>query len=92
MLTLPQAVKRITSIPAQKVLHLENYGVIRENAWANMVLLNEKELSYHIDFTNPAIAPGGVEYVFVNGTAALEKGRLTGAVAGHVVRKGGKYE
>jgi len=92
VLTLPQAVKRITSFPAQKVLHLENYGVIRENAWANLVLLNEKELSYNIDFTNPAIAPGGVEYVFVNGTAALEKGKLTGAVAGHVVRKGGKYE
>ncbi|MBE6565412.1 MAG: hypothetical protein E7655_09105 [Ruminococcaceae bacterium] len=92
VMTLPQAVKRITSFPAQKVLHLENYGVIRENAWANLVLLDEEKLSYNIDFTNPAIAPGGVEYVFVNGTAALEKGKLTGAVAGRVVRKGGQYE
>ncbi|MBE6565413.1 MAG: hypothetical protein E7655_09110 [Ruminococcaceae bacterium] len=92
VMTLPQAVKRITSIPAQTVLHLDNYGVIRENAWANLVLLDEKKLSYHIDFTKAATAPGGVEYVFVNGEAALEKGRLTGARAGHVVRKGGKYE
>jgi len=92
VLTLPEAVKRITSFPAHKVLHLENYGVIRENAWANIVLLDETKLCYNEDFTNPIVAPGGVEYVFVNGTAALEKGKLTGAVAGHVVRKGGKYE
>lgn len=92
VLTLPEAVKRITSFPAQKVLHLNNYGVLRENAFANIVLLDETKLDYRIDFTHPMQAPTGIESVFVNGTPALENGKLTGATAGRLVRHGSCFE
>lgn len=92
ILTLPQAVKRITSIPAKKVLKLDNYGVLSKGAWANMVLLDEGNLNYVTDYTKPNTHPSGIEYVFVNGTPALEKGELTGQTAGRLVRHGGKYE
>jgi hypothetical protein len=92
VMSMPQAIKHITSIPAQKVLHLENYGVLRENAWANIVLMDEAKLGYTVDFSDPTKAPTGLEYVFVNGKAAMAKGKLTGVINGHVVRKGGIYE
>ncbi len=86
IITMPDAVRKMTSLPAQK-LGLRNRGVIRPGAWADLVVFNPKTVIDVATYANPKRYPKGIEYVLVNGVLTLSRGKHTGALAGKVLKR-----
>jgi N-acyl-D-amino-acid deacylase len=84
-LTLPEAVRKMTSLPAQR-LGWKDRGTLREGAFADLVLFNPKTVIDHSTFADPFVLPAGIEKVFVNGTVVWESNHATGARPGRVLR------
>jgi len=82
---LPIAVKKMTSMPAEK-LGLAYRGMLRENFFADIVVFNPDEIIDRATFVNPHQFPAGITYVIVNGKIAVENNRHTGAFSGMVIR------
>ena len=87
VLTLEQAVAWMTGRPARR-LGLADRGFIRIGAKADLVLFDAAQITEGNSFADPCRHPQGIEYVFVNGKAAVDKGAETGALSGRVLRKG----
>lgn len=86
ILTLEEAVKKMTSLPAEK-LRLMNRGLIKEGMWADIVVFDPKNIEERGTYLDPRRYPKGIEYVLVNGEVVVEKGTHTGALAGKVLRR-----
>lgn len=84
-LDLPQAVRRLTALPAQR-LGLADRGVIREGARADLVVFDAAAVADHSTLAEPNVPPSGFLHVIVNGRVAVRDGQLTGARAGQVLR------
>lgn len=80
------AIRSMTHLPAQ-VYGIPDRGMIHIGAWADLAIFDLARLNDPTDFTNPHQLSEGVVYLFVNGEAAMEKGRLTGARNGQILRK-----
>jgi N-acyl-D-amino-acid deacylase len=91
-LTLPEAVRKMTSLPAQR-LGWKDRGIIREGTYADLVLFNPEAVIDRSTFKDPTLLATGIEKVFVNGTLVWDSGKPTGARAGYVLgRKGAVLE
>jgi len=86
-LSLQEAVRKMTSMPAQK-LGLRDRGMIREGMWADIVIFDPQTVEDRATFTDPRQYPAGIPYVLVNGQVAVREGEVTGTLAGKVLRKG----
>ncbi|MGE0383161.1 MAG: amidohydrolase family protein [Gammaproteobacteria bacterium] len=91
---LEQAIHRLTLMPAT-VHGLTDRGVIREGAWADLVLMDMKRLGvgemrlqrdFPCDSERYVVESHGYVATFVNGVQLIEEGRHTGALPGHVLR------
>jgi len=87
VLSLQDAIRKMTSMPAQK-LGLRDRGLIREGFWADIVIFDPHKVLDKATFKNPHQYPEGITYVIVNGKVAIEKGEHTGVLAGKVLRRG----
>ncbi len=85
-LTLPEAIRKMTSLPARR-LGWKDRGVIREGAIADLVLFNPKTVIDRSTFTSPFELPTGIEKVFVNGELVWDADKPTGARPGRVLPK-----
>jgi N-acyl-D-amino-acid deacylase len=85
LLTLEEAIRKMTSFPAQKLV-LRDRGLIREGFWADVVVLDPSEVADTATFKEPAQFPKGIEYVLVNGEIVVSKGNHTGATPGQLLR------
>lgn len=94
VLTLQEAIRKMTSFPAQK-LGLRDRGQIREGMWADIVIFDFENIRdratcrfpYTFPLPNyPHQYPQGIEYVLVNGQVVIMNGEHTGKLAGHVLR------
>jgi N-acyl-D-amino-acid deacylase len=83
-LTLPEAIRKMTSLPAQR-LNWKDRGVIREGAFADLVLFNPDTVIDRSTFADPKALPTGIEKVFVNGDLVWDSGKPTGARPGFVL-------
>ena len=83
-LTLPEAVRKMTGLPAQR-LGWKDRGVLREGAFADLVLFNPATVIDRSTFQNPFVLPTGIEKVFVNGALVWDTGKATGARPGRVL-------
>ena len=83
---LEQAVFKLSLGPAQK-LGLVNHGLLRIGYKADLVLFDLSKISDKATYENPYQLSEGIDYVFVNGVAALAEGKLTGENSGRVLRK-----
>jgi N-acyl-D-amino-acid deacylase len=83
-LTLPEAIRKMTSLPAQR-LHWKDRGIVREGAFADLVLFNPETIIDRATFSDPFALPTGVEKVFVNGTLVWSSNKATGARPGRAV-------
>ena len=88
VLSLEAAIQKATSLPAQEVLGLADRGVLREGAYADIVLFDLEALREGEDFLQPAQPPEGIEHVLVNGTVVYEDRAHTGRRPGRVLRHG----
>jgi dihydroorotase/N-acyl-D-amino-acid deacylase len=84
ILTLEEAVRRMTSLPAQR-FSIWDRGLIRPGMKADLVLFDPALIADKADYLKPHQYAEGVEGVWVNGIAALEGGRMTGVKAGRVL-------
>ena len=87
LLDLSKAIYKMTWQPAER-FKLEKRGKIAEGFFADLVLFDLNKISDTSDFLDPFHYCEGIEYVFVNGQLAIEKGKQTGKRAGRVLRKG----
>lgn len=85
IITLEQAIRRLTSLPAEN-LKIDQRGALREGYFADVVVFDPQKIQDHATFENPHQYSTGVAHVFVNGTQVLKNGEHTGATPGRVVR------
>ena len=84
ILSLPQAIRKITSYPAT-VLKQRDRGLIRPGMWADIVVFDERRICDRSTFAQPTLPPRGIVYVMVNGKIAVDRGNPTGALAGKIL-------
>jgi N-acyl-D-amino-acid deacylase len=87
VLSLEEAVRKATSVPAQQLLGLTDRGVVTEGAYADLVTLDLADLA-ELGFEHLGQPPSGVEHVLVNGKVVYESGSHTGERPGTVIRRG----
>ncbi len=85
-LSLSDAVRRMTSMPAARY-GLADRGTIRAGAAADVAVFDPNRVRDRATFENPRSRAVGMDYVFVNGRAAIEAGRLMETTAGRVLRR-----
>ena len=84
ILTLENAIRKMTSLPAQK-LGLRDRGIIREGMRADITIFNPETVTDRTTYQNPHQYPDGIEYVIVNGKIAVREREHTGELAGRVM-------
>jgi N-acyl-D-amino-acid deacylase len=82
---LEEAIRRMTSLPAQK-FNLHGRGLIREGMAADVVVFDEKKVGDAATFTNPHAYSRGFNYVIVNGEVVVDATKFTGARSGIVLK------
>lgn len=85
ILTLEDAVRKMSGWPAQR-MGLSDRGLVREGMRADVIVFDLDKLQDTATFEQPIAAPTGIDDVIVNGVAAIEGGKVTGARAGRVLR------
>ena len=85
-LTLENAVRKMTSLPARK-LGLKERGLIREGMYADITVFNPETILDKTTYAEPHQYPEGIEYVLVNGKVTIERNEHTEALAGKALRK-----
>jgi N-acyl-D-amino-acid deacylase len=80
-----EAIKKITYMPAQKV-GLNKRGLIEKDYFADLVLINPKKVESEANYDNPYRSPKGIDFVVVNGLAALEDGKQNNNLFGRVLK------
>ena len=86
ILTLEEAVNRVTQRPAQR-LGLKDRGLLRAGYFADVVVFNPSLVADGATFLEPRVHPDGFEHVFVNGLAAVAHGQRTATRSGRVLRR-----
>ena len=86
LLTLEQAIRKMTSLPAGKI-GLKSRGILREGFWADVVIFDQAVIKDQATFDDPHQYPKGIEYVIVNGQVVVDHGRLTGVRPGKILRR-----
>src|SRR5215472_1985916 len=81
IVSLEQAVRKITSLPAQRQ-GLNNRGLLKEGFFADITIFDPATINDKATYTEPAQLSQGVKFVFVNGQLEFADGQLTGAKAG----------
>lgn len=87
LLPLEQAVRKMTSMPAQKI-GLWDRGLLRPGMRADLALIDTYALRCDSDYGDPFHYAQGVRYLWVDGVMTLEEGEYTGATAGRLLRRG----
>ncbi|MFA4029354.1 MAG: hypothetical protein GDYSWBUE_000026 [Candidatus Fervidibacterota bacterium] len=88
VLTLTEAIRKMTSLPASK-FGLRGRGELRQNNYADIVVFDPQSVIDTSTYEEPYKAPIGIRHVFVNGVAVVSDGQLTGALPGRVIRRCG---
>jgi len=86
VLALEQAIRKMTSFPAQR-FGIQDRGILRDGMRADVVVFDPLTVSCTATFDNPKQYPLGIEYVFVNGEMVVERGKHTGATPGRAIRR-----
>lgn len=84
-LTLEEAVRKMTSLPA-RVIGLESKGIIREGMDGDIVVFDPATVGSLADYDDPARYPRGIEHVLVDGRFVVRDGEVTGETPGDVIR------
>lgn len=87
VLTLEEAVRTMTSLPAQ-VYRIGDRGRLAPGRIADVVVFDAAAITDRATFTDPHRLSEGVVQLFVAGERAIADGRFTGARAGRVLQRG----
>jgi dihydroorotase/N-acyl-D-amino-acid deacylase len=84
-LTLPDAIRKFSALPAQR-LRLTDRGVLKQGMAADVVVFDPETITDKATFENPNQFSVGMDYVLVNGVSVIAEGKMTGALPGKVLR------
>ena len=84
-LTLPDAIRKFTSLPAQR-MRLADRGVLKHGMWADVVIFDPEMISDRATFEDPNQLSVGMDYVLVNGVPVIEDGKMTGKLPGKALK------
>ena len=85
VMSLEEAIRRMTSLPANK-FNFKERGIIKEGFFADVVVFDEKEVTDMATFENPHQFSKGFKYVFVNGAMTVDNGTHNGTRKGMAIR------
>jgi N-acyl-D-amino-acid deacylase len=85
LLALEAAIRKITSLPAQRE-HLADRGLLKPGYFADIAIFDAARIADHATYAKPDELSTGVDYVIVNGRVEFEQGKVTGVAAGRVLR------
>jgi N-acyl-D-aspartate/D-glutamate deacylase len=83
--SLEEAVRKMTGAAANR-LGLTDRGLLRPGMAADLVVFDPEAVADRASYNFPELPPVGIEWVLVNGVAVVEKGAVTGATPGRVLR------
>ncbi|MEK6322542.1 MAG: D-aminoacylase [Acidobacteriota bacterium] len=86
MVSLEEAVRKMTSLPAQ-TFGLWERGLLRPGLAADIVIFNDKTISDRSSYQQPKQYADGVDYVLVNGQVVIDKGQHNGTKLGRILRR-----
>ena len=89
-LSLEEAVRRMTSLPANR-LGLRDRGRIALGMGADIAVFDADKIQDAATFAEPMRYAEGIDYLLVNGTLVIDDGELTNALPGKVLRNQGVY-
>jgi N-acyl-D-amino-acid deacylase len=89
VISLEEAIRRMTSLPAQK-FQLHNRGLLQEGYAADIVIFNENQVKDVSTFEKPHAYSKGFYYVIVNGSLTVDNQKHTGTRAGTALYGPGK--
>jgi len=87
ILSLEEAVRKATSLPAQ-VIGLKDRGILKAGNFADILIFDYESIKEIGDTMNPDQRPEGIEVVFVNGKLIYKDRTHTGKKPGKVIRHG----
>lgn len=85
LVPLPEAIRRITSMPAQRY-HIVDRGLIKTRFYADITVFNPNTIIDRATYAKPTLVSEGIDFVLVNGKVEYENGQLTGVKAGRPLR------
>jgi N-acyl-D-aspartate/D-glutamate deacylase len=86
VITLPDAIRKFTSLPAARV-GLDDRGVVKEGMFADFTIFDPNTVCDRATFDEPVQTSVGIMHVIVNGVPVLRNGTLTGARPGRGLRR-----
>jgi N-acyl-D-amino-acid deacylase len=86
LLTLEDAVRKFTSLPAQR-MRFADRGVLKEGMWADVVVFDPETVRDLATFDQPNQLSEGMRFVLVNGVPVIEEGKMTNALPGKVLTR-----
>jgi len=84
VLTLPEAIRKMTSWPATR-MRINDRGLIREGLWADVVIFDYTAIRDRATYEQPNLYPEGIDWVLVNGEVVLDHGMHSGKRPGRVL-------
>ncbi|MFC5861925.1 amidohydrolase family protein [Acidicapsa dinghuensis] len=87
LFTLPEAIRKMTSLPAQR-FGITNRGLIREGSHADLVLFDPNTILDKATFEDPIQPSSGISAVWVNGSLAYTAQGITSNRGGRFVPRG----
>jgi N-acyl-D-amino-acid deacylase len=85
IISLENAIREMTSLPANQ-LKLRSRGRISPGMAADLVIFDPAKIRDTATFAKPLSYAEGLEFVIVNGQLAIDEGKVTGVLAGTVIR------
>ncbi len=85
ILPMPEMLKKMTSMPAQK-FGFSGRGVLQDGFFADIVVFDEDRVQDMATFKEPHQYPEGIDYVLVNGKLVVNRGVHTGQLPGRILR------
>ena len=86
ILTFEDAINKMTLMPANR-LGFSAKGRIKEGCDADITIINRDTIIDNATYMEPALAPTGIEYVFVNGILSVKKGNIESFKSGKPIRR-----
>lgn len=86
LISLPEAVRRMTSLPADR-LRLRDRGRVQPGRFANLVVFDPETVRDESTYAEPSRLATGVRHVLVNGDLTYADGGCTGALSGRALRR-----
>uniref|UniRef100_Q02CZ3 Dihydroorotase n=1 Tax=Solibacter usitatus (strain Ellin6076) TaxID=234267 RepID=Q02CZ3_SOLUE len=86
LLTLEDAIRKFTSLPAQR-MRFADRGVLKAGMWADVVVFDPETVRDVATFDHPNQLSEGMRFVLVNGVPVIEEGKMTNGLPGKVLSR-----